>query len=83
MLLAGWREDGPVVIDSHAVTSEVWGLRALPYSTDALTAIGITQIVCLIADGETLLGIGLSVIDARSSRDEVCRAVASRCNLAR
>lgn len=32
-LLGGWREDGPVVIDSHAVTSEIWGLRALPYST--------------------------------------------------
>lgn len=117
MLLGGWREDGLVVIDSHAVTSEVWGLRALPYSTGALTAIGISQIVCLIADGETLLGriratpegrraddrwkleqlnntqlafsaayahtlgIGLSVVDARSSRDDVCRAVASRCNL--
>lgn len=117
MLLAGWREVGPVVIDSHAVTSEVWGLRALPYSPDALTAIGISQIVCLIADGETLfgriraepdgrraddpwkleqlnntqlalsaayahtLGLGLSAIDARLSRNDVCRAVASRCNL--
>lgn len=55
-LLAGWQEDGPVVIDSHAVTSETWGLRALPYSADALGAIGITHIICLIADGGTLIG---------------------------
>jgi len=116
-LLAGWREDGPVVIDSHPVTSETWGLRALPYSTARLSAIGITHIICLIADGETLLGriratpegrraddpwkleqlnntqlalaaayahtlgIGLSAIDARESRDDVCRGVASRCIL--
>jgi adenylate kinase len=116
--LAGWREDGPVVIDSHAVTTEPWGLRALPYSTDALTAIGITNIICLIADGGTLLGriratpdgrraddlwkleelnnaqlalaaayahtlgIGLSAVDARAPRDDVCRRVASQCKLA-
>jgi adenylate kinase len=116
-LLAGWREEGPVVIDSHAVTSETWGLRALPYNADALSAIGITHIICLIADGETLLeriratpegrraddpwkleqlnntqlalaaaythtlGIGLFAIDARASREDVCRGVASRCGL--
>jgi adenylate kinase len=116
-LLTGWREQGPVVIDSHAVTSETWGLRALPYGTDALRAIGATHIVCLFADGETLLerirrmpdgrraddpwkleqlnntqlalaaayahtlGIGVSAVDARASRNDVCRAVASRCKL--
>lgn len=116
-ILARWREDGPVVIDSHAVTSEAWGLRALPYSIDALRAIGLTHIICLIADGETLfrriratpegrrtddpwkleqlnntqlalaaayahtLGIGLFAIDARASRDDVCREAASRCKL--
>ena len=31
--------------------------------------------------GRITLGIGLSAIDARSSLDDVCRAVASRCNL--
>jgi len=55
MLLAEWRQHQPVIIDSHAVTSESWGLRALPYGIESLRAVGITRIICLIADGETLL----------------------------
>src|SRR5688500_3313637 len=35
-VVAEWREAGPVVIDSHAVTSEAWGLRATPYSLSHL-----------------------------------------------
>lgn len=54
-LLAQWRAEGPVVIDSHAVTSETWGLGTLPYSHDALKALSVTHLICLIADGDTLL----------------------------
>lgn len=68
-LLGGWREDGPVVIDSHAVTSETWGLRALPYSTDALIAIGITHMICLAADAETLLARIRATPDGRRADD--------------
>jgi adenylate kinase len=53
-LLAEWRNTGPVIIDSHAVTSEPWGLRAIPYSRNALLRLGLTRIVCLMADGQTL-----------------------------
>jgi adenylate kinase len=68
-ILATWREDGPVAIDSHAVTSETWGLRALPYNIDALSAIGPSHIICLIADGETLLGRIRATPEGRRTED--------------
>lgn len=65
--ISEWRRSGPVVIDSHAVTSESWGLRALPYSSDALLRLAVTRIVCLMADGDTLLGrIALNPAGRRS-----------------
>lgn len=53
-LVRGWRNEGPVVIDSHAVTSERWGLRSIPYSPQTLLEIGISHVVCLSADAATL-----------------------------
>lgn len=50
-----WRSDGPVIIDSHAVTSEMYGLRAIPYSPTSLAALGISHVVCLTCDPELLL----------------------------
>jgi len=38
-----------VVIDSHAVTKEEWGFRAIPYSPATLSNLGVTHIVCLYA----------------------------------
>ncbi len=49
-----WVRDGPVVIDTHAVTAERWGLRSIPYNAETLQAIGITHLVCLSADAATL-----------------------------
>lgn len=53
-LMDEWRRESAVVIDSHAVTSEVWGLRAIPYDADGLSRLGLTHIVCLVADAGTL-----------------------------
>ena len=53
-LLKEWRRESPVVVDSHAVTAEAWGLRAIPYSPESLSRLELTHIVCLIADAGTL-----------------------------
>lgn len=53
-LVRGWRNANPVVIDSHAVTSERWGLKAVPYSVSAITELAPSHLICLACDPETL-----------------------------
>lgn len=43
-----------IVIDSHAVTKEVWGFRAIPYSSADISGLGITHIICLYASAESI-----------------------------
>lgn len=42
------------VIDSHALTVEPWGLRAIPFSPLSLARVGITAVACLYLDEEIL-----------------------------
>lgn len=42
--------EGHCVIDSHAVTLERWGFRAVPFGPGGLEGIGVTAIACLYAD---------------------------------
>ena len=44
-----------VVIDSHAVTKEAWGFRAIPYSSAGISGLGITHILCLYAPAEMIV----------------------------
>jgi adenylate kinase len=53
-LMEAWRRKQPVVIDSHAVTNERWGLRAIPYSPEVLAALGLSHVVCLMCDAATI-----------------------------
>lgn len=69
-----WVRDGPVVIDTHAVTSERWGLRSIPYSAEVLRAIGATHLVCLSA--------GAGTLQARIKSDSGGRPVESEVKLA-
>jgi len=68
-ILSEWRDSGPVIIDSHAVTSEAWGLRAIPYRAESLPRLGITHIICLMADGQTMLDRVLQAPAGRRSED--------------
>lgn len=53
-ILSDWCASGPVVIDSHAVTTEIWGLRTIPYGANSIARLGITRIICLMADGQAM-----------------------------
>ena len=48
------RETSMVVVDSHALTFESFGFRAVPYSADQLRSIGYTWIICLYASPSVL-----------------------------
>ena len=52
--VADHRLDGSVLVDSHAVTSEDYGYRAVPFKPEVLTAVGFDAVVCLAADPATL-----------------------------
>ncbi|MRK01958.1 AAA family ATPase [Aeromicrobium sp. S22] len=43
-----------VVIDSHALTRERYGFRAIPYDVATLRSLGLTTVVCLFADPATV-----------------------------
>jgi adenylate kinase len=45
---------GSVVIDSHPITRESYGFRAVPYSAQDLRRLHFTHIVCLSASAETV-----------------------------
>lgn len=42
------------VVDSHALTAEAYGLRAVPFARRHLTDLGFTHIVCLTAPEEVI-----------------------------
>ncbi|WP_258725766.1 ATP-binding protein [Cellulomonas sp. NS3] len=44
----------PCIIDSHAVTKEAWGFRAVPYSHETIRQLGITSIVVLYASPQEI-----------------------------
>jgi adenylate kinase len=43
-----------LVVDSHAVTAEKFGFRAVPYSASMFRDIGFTHIACLFAPAEVV-----------------------------
>jgi adenylate kinase len=43
-----------VVVDSHALTAETFGFRAIPYSAVQFAAIEFTHIACLFAPADTI-----------------------------
>lgn len=45
----------PVLIDSHAVTKEAYGFRAIPYDIDTISGLGVTVILCLYARVEVMI----------------------------
>jgi len=44
------------IVDSHALTAEEYGFRALPYSSDTLSRISFTHVVCLFAPSKVIAG---------------------------
>ncbi|MFN8053513.1 MAG: ATP-binding protein [Acidimicrobiales bacterium] len=69
------RHRGSALIDSHAVTAEPYGLRVTPYGTNELVRLGLTGIVCLVAD--------LGVIEERRAAQDVGRVEQSRSDIDR
>jgi adenylate kinase len=59
-----------VVVDSHALTAETYGLRAVPYSATGLLAMGFTHIVCLTAPPEIVRNRIDRQADGRRGQDE-------------
>lgn len=69
------RKKSMVVVDSHALTKESFGFRAVPYSRGELEAMAFTWIICLYASPET--------IRRRISADSGGRPLPSRADLER
>ena len=69
------RRESMVIVDSHAITIESFGFRAVPYSADQLKEIGFTWVICLYAAPE--------VIAARISSDSGGRPLPALDDLAR
>lgn len=47
-----FRAEGPVLIDSHAVTLEKYGFRVIPFSADYLKRLQLTRICCLFTSAK-------------------------------
>jgi adenylate kinase len=53
--MARLRIDSDVLIDSHALTREEYGFRAIPYSSRQLVTIGLDAVIALRCDPEALI----------------------------
>lgn len=67
--------DRPVIVDSHAVTAEAFGFRAVPYSAGQFAGIGYTHVACLYAPAAVIHARILAKPDGRPllAREEVER----------
>lgn len=64
-----------IIIDSHAVTYEPYGLRVIPFKPDVLDRLRLDVVICLTADPEVIVD---RVNAAREGRGEAhARSVAS------
>jgi adenylate kinase len=61
------RQDSDVVIDSHALTREAYGFRAIAYSKTQLDTLQLDAVIVLRADADTL--IGRVKLDPRGRRE--------------
>lgn len=52
--VAANRATSTVVIDSHAITDEDFGQRAIPFHPDVLASLELNAIVCMVANPETI-----------------------------
>jgi adenylate kinase len=57
-----------VVIDSHAVTYESYGLRVIPFQNAVLDALALSAVVCLTADPDLIVA---RIRDAPDGRQDV------------
>lgn len=49
------RQDSNVLVDSHALTREAYGFRAIPYSTPQLAALRLDAVITLRCDPDILI----------------------------
>lgn len=54
-LVSGRDPQVSVVLDSHAVTYETYGLRVIPFTPQRLVELGLTAVVCLTASPELIV----------------------------
>lgn len=52
--LVSQRNSQSIVIDSHAVTKEIYGFRVTPFSQVALSMLSLDLIICLYADADVI-----------------------------